>query len=77
MLCHWGMIEADFLREYRINLEQEINTITWRKFIILLKNLSVNSNWYLINMNANNKENELDIITDNKLAERMVDRVWG
>lgn len=36
-------MEADFLREYRIDLSKEIGDITWRKFLILIRGLSPGS----------------------------------
>ena len=37
------MVEADFLREYAIDLSREIDAITWRRFSILAKGLSPHS----------------------------------
>jgi len=44
MLEHWALIEADFTREYGIDLAQE--TLTWRRFINLIGALSAESVFY-------------------------------
>lgn len=33
-------MEADFQRDYGIDLTEQIDKITWRKFVVLFKNLS-------------------------------------
>jgi hypothetical protein len=71
MLESWAHIEADFKREYNIDLTQDIKKMSFRRFVNLLKCLSVNSNWYALN---NAKQ---DIIEDPLLAERAVNRIWG
>jgi len=38
------MIEADFMREYSMDLSFAISNISWRRFELLLDNLSINSN---------------------------------
>lgn len=40
MLQVWDAIEADFLRDYRIRLVEQIDDLTWRQFNVLLNNLS-------------------------------------
>lgn len=40
MLLIWDAIEADFLRDYRIDLIQQLDNMTWRHFLALLNNLS-------------------------------------
>jgi len=40
MLHIWDAIEADFLRDYHIVLMEQIDTISWRLFLVLLNNLS-------------------------------------
>ena len=40
MLLIWDAIEADFLRDYRIDLIQQLDKMTWRHFLALLNNLS-------------------------------------
>ncbi len=41
----WGPLEADFLRYYKIDLQQEglSNRLSWRKFLILLRGLPSDS----------------------------------
>ena len=68
------MIESDFLREYRIDLFQEITSMSWRRFKVLLRGLSSQSCWYIINQKT--KPNDI-IITDNVVAEREVNKIWG
>ena len=48
----WAYIEADFQREYRIDLAAEISHsfkhgggLSWRKFLVLLSGLSSQSTW--------------------------------
>lgn len=36
-------MEADFLREYNVHLDRELDGITWRKFMVLLRCLSPNA----------------------------------
>ena len=42
MLHIWDAVEADFWRDYRINLVEQIDRISWRLFLVLLNNLSPN-----------------------------------
>lgn len=36
-------VEADFQREYRIDLVQELQQMTWRRFVTLVRGLSADS----------------------------------
>lgn len=45
MIAHFDVIEADFQREYRIDLAAEVWWMPWRRFIVLLRNLSPQSGW--------------------------------
>ena len=36
----WSAVEADFLRDYQIDLVEQIDRISWRRFLVLLNNLS-------------------------------------
>ena len=36
----WDAVEADFLRDYGIDLMQQIDTMSWRRFTALFRNLS-------------------------------------
>lgn len=40
MLHVWDAIEADFLRDYGIDLVKQLKSMTWRRFLVLLNNLS-------------------------------------
>ena len=40
MLHIWDAIEADFSRDYRIDLMEQIDQMSWRRFLVLLNNLS-------------------------------------
>jgi hypothetical protein len=65
----WGIIEADFLREYRIDLSADIHSMTWRRFSVLLNHLSVDS--LLRNIIEQRKKGEVpievDVIKSNKI----------
>lgn len=43
MIESWASVEADFLREYQIDLAVALEDMTWRRFMILLRGLSPNS----------------------------------
>lgn len=40
MLHIWDAVEADFERDYGINLMEQIDTMSWRRFVVLLNNLN-------------------------------------
>lgn len=40
LLLNWDCVEADFQREYGINLAEEMENMTYRRMIVLLNNLS-------------------------------------
>lgn len=40
MLHLWDAVEADFKRDYGIDLMEQIDHMTWRRFIVLFSNLS-------------------------------------
>lgn len=40
MLHIWDAIEADFLRDYRIVLMEQLENMSWRYFLVLLHNVS-------------------------------------
>lgn len=42
MLLMWDAVEADFMRDYRIVLSEQLDHMTWRRFLALLNNLSPN-----------------------------------
>ena len=64
------MIEADFHREYKIDLVKELPFMTWRKFNVLLGGLSGDS--VLISHLRNHKE-----VLQGAEGEKAVDKVWG
>jgi hypothetical protein len=70
VLENWGYVEADFQREYHIDLSKELTRMGWRRFKTLLRGLSTNSLWYQI---CNSKQ---DVIDDPDEAERAVNAVW-
>ena len=43
MVYDWVLVEADFLREYGIDLVHDLDGMSWRKFLALLRGLSPNS----------------------------------
>lgn len=45
------MIEADFQREYNIDLSESLSRISWRRFTTLLQGLSRNSVYIIVNQN--------------------------
>lgn len=36
----WDAVEADFMRDYGIDLIEQLDRLTWRRFTILFRNLS-------------------------------------
>lgn len=36
----WDAIEADFMRDYRIDLVEQLENMSWRRFLVLLHNLT-------------------------------------
>ena len=55
------MIEADFMREYSMDLPFSINNISWRRFELLLDNLSINSN--IVNTIQQRKEGKIPVVS--------------
>ena len=47
ILKDWAILEADFQREYGINLETDLWDMSWRRFVLLLNNLSGDSVYIL------------------------------
>lgn len=66
MLHIWDAIEADFLRDYRIVLMEQIDFMTWRFFLVLLHNLSPNGA-VAVRVRAENESNKT---TDEKTDEQ-------
>lgn len=48
MIAHFASIEADFQREYAIDLSRAVWTMPWRRFVALLNGLSLGSTWKLL-----------------------------
>lgn len=48
MIRHFGTLEADFEREYRIDLAADVWSMTWRRFMVLVRGLSVRSGWFAL-----------------------------
>lgn len=68
---NWGLIEADFQREYQINLISEYETMSWRRFLVLLRGLGPNSVLAISMMsNRQEKETEIDEFDSDEDAER-------
>ncbi|WP_373323199.1 Gp15 family bacteriophage protein [Alkalihalobacterium chitinilyticum] len=70
---HWGAIEADFQREYRINLEESIHTISWRRFLILVKGLSQKS--VLVGIMQSQKKQQEHIVEKPEDIEKAIEKV--
>lgn len=45
MIRHFASIEADFEREYRMDLSAVVWSMSWRRFLVLLRGLSSRSGW--------------------------------
>lgn len=46
MITHFDTLEADFQREYGIDLAREVWWMPWRRLIVLIRGLSTESGWY-------------------------------
>lgn len=64
MAKFWLYIESDFQREYNINLAQEVDNMTSRRFFTLLFGLSSTSMYWLV------MQNHKEEINDPETAER-------
>jgi len=71
----WGLIEADFQRVYGINLVEELDALSWRRFLVLLGGLGMNST--LINVISQAKRHSEEVIKDPQAAERAIRQAWG
>lgn len=67
------MIEADFQREYAVNLVSELPRMSWRRFLVLLNNLSADSVFVLTNRDDPNKPRYIE---DDTEAERYMDSIF-
>lgn len=66
MLHIWDAVEADFLRDYRIVLMEQFDHMSWRRFLVLLNNLSPNGA-VAVRIRA---ENEKSKVTDEQADEQ-------
>jgi hypothetical protein len=71
ILKDWAILEADFRREYNIDLVRA--RLSWRAFLILANGLSTNSIWTMTYKGRNDGEIAID---DDDLAERSVDKFF-
>lgn len=69
------MLEADFQREYGINLEQELWHMSWRRFLVLLNNLSGDS-VYILTLQAR-KEGKVAIEMSNEESDALMNSFFG
>lgn len=67
MLHIWDAVEADFLRDYRISLMEQIDSMSWRLFLVLLNNLSPNGA-VAVRIRAENEKKEPDEKSDEQAA---------
>lgn len=67
MLHIWDAVEADFLRDYGIDLVEQIDKMSWRRFLALLNNLSPYGA-VAMRIDAEHDKNETDELTDEQRA---------
>lgn len=65
----WNILEADYMREYGINLPLFIDTITWRQFLVFLNGLSQES---LTVQTITNRKTGKTAIRTNKRKEESI-----
>lgn len=70
-LKDWAILEADFRREYNIDLVKA--RLSWRAFLVLTNGLSRDSVWILTYQGRNSGEVAIE---DDEAAERAVDRAF-
>lgn len=68
LLHIWDAIEADFLRDYRIVLMEQIDVISWRYFLVLLNNLSPNGA-VAVRIRADNDKKRKEPLSDKDAAD--------
>lgn len=68
MLLIWDAIEADFLRDYRIVLMEQIENMSWRYFRVLLRNLNPHGAVAARVRAENEKPSDTDEQTDEQAA---------
>lgn len=70
------MIEASFQAVYGIDLMEEIDYMSWRRFLTLLVNMPLDSAYMTVLRSRMNKGDAEQVITDYKQAERFIERFW-
>jgi hypothetical protein len=71
ILKDWAILEADFRREYSIDLVHA--RLSWRAFLVLANGLSPNSIWTMTYQGRNKGEIAIE---DDDLGERAVDKLF-
>jgi hypothetical protein len=70
---NWRLIEADFQREYGINLIEALPRLSWRRFSVLLNGVSEHSVYVL--KKRNEKEGNV-VVEDAEQGERVVEHFF-
>lgn len=63
MLHIWDAVEADFERDYGIDLMKQLDVMSWRRFLVLLNNLNPHGA-VASSIRAKNDETDLENRTD-------------
>ena len=69
------MLEADFQREYRIDLTRDLWHMSWRRFTTLMNNLSGES-VYILTLQAR-KEGKVAIEMNDEESNALLDSFFG
>lgn len=74
----WAFVEADFLREYSIDLAADLPGMSWRRFQVLLRALSSQSVTVtrLVNSGLGRKGNER-VVAGSKAAQQAFVGLFG
>lgn len=84
VISKWAYIEADFQREYGVDLSKEFFSITYRRFKVLIKGLSKNSAFVMHLYNISRRPEEIS--RESNMAaydeyspevEKRIEKVWG
>lgn len=67
----WALIEADFQREYGIDLSESLSRISWRRFTILLQGLSRESVFIIVSNSEANEKAEDNVMSDEQASALM------
>lgn len=73
----WGYIEADFQREYGINLMEELDKMSWRRFLTLLRGLSGDAVFVIMNTDPAEREGVKVIDGEDAEAQSIVRSFFG